>query len=311
MDCPACPPSCRTPRVRLPISMVRTHCLCRRCFTDCRSATLRSSAVWAPPFIRRLHETPLHKATPATRVLHLVPNTPTPPPTRLYDKVVGHPSSPHIILDHTRGNSLRGGTFMPSPSPVAPPRTPAAKSSETKPPEWRAAPTSPRHVGITVDRGQSPAPAPLDPQPPPSPTTDARSGGRMVVRKRNSGHDADAEVERLRGQLSMSQDEVKRLQTLLGAFTKVLQAEVSAARGTRHEQPLLTLSLSTQTPNILHTHPTSARPRSILSPCGDAYMPVDGSRPRSHVHLPLPPLVCAGSQPRVRVLRRCGHVPSA
>ena len=38
--------------------------------------------IWAPPFMRKVHDKPLHAATPATRVLHLVPDLTTPmPPT--------------------------------------------------------------------------------------------------------------------------------------------------------------------------------------------------------------------------------------
>lgn len=185
-----------------------------------------ASEIWDPPFMRRLHDRPLHRATPATRVLHIVPNTPTMPPAALFDKVVGHPSTPVVVVDHTRRVTLRGNTFMPSPSPFPSPRSPQKRTPPSKAPEWRSAPSSPRHIGVSIEEAKTPDPAPSAPLLLPTSAPEAAPRGRMVVKHRD-GADPEAEVERLKEQLTMSQGEVKRLQSLLGVFLKTLQNEVS------------------------------------------------------------------------------------
>lgn len=166
---------------------------------------VEGSEIWDGTFMRRLHDAPLHRATPATRVLHLVgaEMTPSRPPPSRYSKVVGHPAVPHVVLDHTAPISLHGRTFMPKPSPVAAARSPRASAArahseaETAPsaaPEWRPAPLSPalspRHVGVALAEAGPVAAAPLPaPHPPSEPSPGERSGGRMVVRRRNTAGD--------------------------------------------------------------------------------------------------------------------------
>jgi hypothetical protein len=166
---------------------------------------VEGSEIWDGTFMRRLHDAPLHRATPATRVLHLVgaEMTPSRPPPSRYSKVVGHPAVPHVVLDHTAPISLHGRTFMPKPSPVAAARSPRASAArahseaETAPsaaPEWRPAPLSPalspRHVGVALAEAGPVAAAPLPaPHPPSEPSPGERAGGRMVVRRRNTAGD--------------------------------------------------------------------------------------------------------------------------